>query len=348
MTRFWERAAVTRRRDVARAAELLAAAAVLAVAGCSGTPGEPVPPSSTAATPTEPPPEAPDGEATEPSLSQSEQVAALWEDYHAAYLEQLGAEQIDPAAFDGLAVDPEAVAAQLTTERDALGNRLVSVEVEHWPEVRVVSDGREAEVTDCVIASQYPATRGEEATATASSLWQVSVINAEDGWRVQSATAHGHLCIAAELNTELLSAYERWTEARKDWFDPPDPDHPLLDEVMTEPGLADMRANLEQLREEGIAVEDPRSDLSHAVVSDLGIGTARVTDCYPASLGAISAVDSETRRPIDEANPDLEPDANNRMIVDFERQADGGWLAVGYRAGANADCEPGQSAYAPA
>jgi hypothetical protein len=321
---------------------------LLAAAGCSGTPGEPTPPVSTDETPTGSTSAEPDGETTDPAPSQSEQVAALWEAYHAAYLEQLGAEHIDAAAFDGLALDPEALAAQLAAEREALENRLVTVEVAHWPQVRVVSDGREAEVTDCVIASQYPAAQGEEATATASSLWQATIVDGDDGWRVQSATAEGHLCIADELNSELMSAYERWTEARKEWFDPPDPDHPLLDEVMSEPGLADMRTSLEQLRDDGIAVEDPRTDLSHAVVTELGIGTARVTDCYPASLGVVSAVDSETREPIDEANPEIEPNANNRMIVDFELQADGEWLVVGYRAGANADCEPRQSAYVPA
>lgn len=129
MTSYRARPQIGHRPIFGRAAALVALAALLVLAGCSGTSGEPTPPASTAGTPTEPPSDEPSGGATEPEPSQSEEVAAVWEDYHAAYLDQLGAEQIDPTAFEGLALDPDAVAAQLATEREALDNRLVTVEV---------------------------------------------------------------------------------------------------------------------------------------------------------------------------------------------------------------------------
>lgn len=318
--------------------------ATLAAAGCSGTPGESPPPSS-AATPTESPPAGPTGEPTEPAPSQSEQVAALWEDYHAAYLQQLGAEQIDPTAFEGLALDPDAVAAQMASERDALDNRLVTVEVEHWPQARIVSDGREAEVTDCVVASQYPASRGEEATATASSLWQASIVRVEDGWRVQSATAQGHLCIAEELNAELLDAYQQWTEARKQWFDPPDPDHALLEQLMAEPGLTAMREHLAELDAQDLVGRDERTDLSNAVVTELGVSTATITDCYPAELGGLDAYDRETGEERGDLNPETEPGSHSFVTVDLVRTGQGPWKATGWNFGRNSQCEPGDSDY---
>ncbi|MGH3469760.1 MAG: hypothetical protein ACRDQF_18720, partial [Thermocrispum sp.] len=61
---------------------------------------------------------------------------------------------------------------------------------------------------------------------------------------------------------------------------------------MVDPGLSDMRDLLTEHASMGIVVRDTH-DLENAVAFELGIGSARISDCYPAKDGDIAAHDPE-------------------------------------------------------
>jgi hypothetical protein len=111
---------------------------------------------------------------------------------------------------------------------------------------------------------------------------------------------------------------------------------------MAEPGLSDMRATLAEDRDAGISLRFPHEP--QAVVTDVGFGNARVTDCYaaPDGYGAFDVESGERRADV---IPAPEAGQLNRTIVDLER-IDEGWRVVGWRWEEQNDCEPGETRYA--
>jgi hypothetical protein len=112
---------------------------------------------------------------------------------------------------------------------------------------------------------------------------------------------------------------------------------------MADPGLSDMREVLADDRDAGISMRFPHE--TQAVVAELALETARVTDCYPApdGYGAFD-VDSGDRR--SDIVPAPEPGQLNRTVADLERTEDG-WRVVGWRWEEKNNCEPGETRYAP-
>jgi hypothetical protein len=323
----------------ARLFTLLVAFVVLAA--CSNSdpvaePEEPSNPDGTAASgpgnsnESEPEPaEAPPGD---------EELAAVWEAFHAAWVEQAAADDPDPAAFEDVAADPAGVAEALTAQRG--DSRLVTTETELLPRFDI--DGDRAEVVDCAIVAQHPDGQ-PDSTATVTVGWEATAVVTDDGWRIQDARQLDLFCIAEELNDELLAAYATWLEAHSEWYEPPDPEHPLLEATMAEPGLSDMREVLADDRDAGISMRFPHE--TQAVVTELALETARVTDCYaaPDGYGAFDMDSGERRTDI---VPAPEPGQLNRTVADLDRTEDG-WRVVGWRWEEQNNCEPGETRYAP-
>jgi hypothetical protein len=235
-------------------------------------------------------------------------------------------------------VDPDGVAEALTMQRG--DSRLVTTEAELWPRFDI--DGDSAEMADCTIVAQHPDGQ-PNSTATVTIGWAATAVVTEDGWRIQDARQLDLFCIAEELNDELLTAYTSWLRGHSEWYEPADPEHPLLQETMAEPGLSDMRAILADDRDAGISMRFPHDP--QAVVTDVAFGTARVTDCYPApdGYGAFDVESGERRADI---VPAPEPGQLNRTVADLDRTEDG-WSVVGWRWEEQNDCEPGEARYAP-
>ena len=277
--------------------------------------------------PDDPPPAAPDAE---------DEVGRLWEAFHAAWVEQAALDDPDPAAFDGLAADPDATVEQLDALR--AGGRLVTTDQELWPSFDI--DGDRAEIVDCAIVTQHPADQPDSA-ATITVSWAAAATLTDDGWRIENARPGDLFCIAEELNSTLIDAYSAWLSGHGQWYEPADPEHPLLAATMADPGLSDMRAILADDRDAGISMRFPHE--TEAAVTEVGHGTARVIDCYvaPDDYGAFDAESGE-RRP--DVVPAPEPDQLNRTVADLERTADG-WRVVGWRWEEQNDCEPGETRY---
>ena len=335
---------VARTRTPRATASMLAL--VMLLGACTAPAAEPLEP----ATPTggsdvqapvgdvdpQPEPDVPDDD--EAAGLGEEELAATWAAFHTAWVDQAGAEVPDPAAFDALVTDPDATVELLEALR--AGARLITTATELWPRFDIDDDN--AEVTDCVIVVQHPLDTPDQA-ATVTISWEATAVVTDDGWRIDTARPGGLFCIAQELDDQLVSAYTSWLDGHRDWYQPPDPDHPMLATTMDEPGLSDMRAVLADDRDAGISMRFPHD--TQAVVSDLGLGTARVTDCYlaPEGYGAFDAQSGERRSDV---VPAPAPGQFNRTVADLERTADG-WRVIGWRWEEQNTCEPGETRYVP-
>jgi hypothetical protein len=312
-------------------------AVLLVLAACSNAvpadEPEPSPDPTVDSAPSQP------ADASEPDAGPpgAEELAATWEAFHAAWVEQAAAPDPDPAAFEASAADPQGVVELLRSQRGE--GRLVTTEVELWPRFEIEDD--RAEVTDCAIVAQHPDGQ-PDSLATVTIGWEATAVATDDGWRIDSARPLDLFCIAEELNLQLVDAYGAWLDGHDEWYDPPDPDHPLLSATMADPGLTDMRAILADDRAAGISMRFPHEP--EAAVTEIGLGTARVTDCYvaPDGYGAFD-VESGERRP--DVVPAPEAGQLNRTVADIER-TDEGWRVTGWRWEEQNNCEPRETRYA--
>ncbi len=326
-----------------RAGSGIAVALAVALSACSNSAGGAAPDgSSTSPQVTTP---RPSPTATDASANPADAVASVWQAVHDERLTQLATSATpDPAGFAGLATG-QAVGQLADLVRAARGDIAVEVvDRELWPEVEVAASADKATIADCILVATRPADASDAPATVTSTAWTGTAADTGDGWRIDSVSVGRDKCVPRKLNQRLLDTYQAWHDAANDWWDPPDPDNPLLDLRMVDPGLTDMRELLTKHRSMGIVVRDPH-DTKGAVVSDLGVGTARVSDCYPASPDGAAAYDQATGQRRTDLSPTPTPGQVDLTVVDFERTADGNWMANGWRSATNSDCVPGETPY---
>jgi hypothetical protein len=333
-------------RRLVRTVSVLVGVALLA-AGCSN------------ATPTAPPTEPPEDVSTETDQAETTEAASTteepedpaateppgeeelletWEAFHSAWTSQAPLDEPDPDAFDGLAVDPAETAAFLAAQR--LDGRTVTLEQQLWPRVDV--DGEQASITDCVIATQHPAGQPDTA-ATVTVGWEATAIVTDSGWLIDLAEPVGLFCIAEELNDQLLDAYRDYRAARKAAWDPPDPDHPALEATMTGEHLEFIRDLLAQHQAEGIVVRDP-APTDNAVVFEVGIGTATVSDCAE-QVDERGAFDLETGKRLDELIPPVREGQLDAQSVELVVTEGGVWKVNDQAGTRDTNCVQGSTRY---
>ena len=195
-----------------------------------------------------------------------------------------------------------------------------------------------------MLSATRPAGQPDAEPTVRTQVWTGTAVAADDGWRVDQLTVGIDDCLPPELNEQLLAAYRDWHEAQARWSEPPDPEHPLLEQTMVDPGLSDARDLLLEDQQEGVAWRYPH-DPANAVVTDLGIGQARVIDCHEAHPD-YGAFDLETGERREDLSPAPEQGQMNRVVVDLERVAGGDWKVNGWRSERDSTCTPGETSYA--
>ena len=137
-----------RRRRSGHAAVAVLLTLLLTVACTSNNPTGPADPTDapdqteTTDEATPEPTEPETGTETETEVADEVQIGEVWSAFHTAWTDQAPAEAPDPAAFEAVAVDPQAAAGQLITQRGEA--RTVTTEAELWP---TMATGRPATVT---------------------------------------------------------------------------------------------------------------------------------------------------------------------------------------------------------
>jgi hypothetical protein len=113
---------------------------------------------------------------------------------------------------------------------------------------------------------------------------------------------------------------------------------------MTGEQLTFIRELLEEHQRDGIVVREP-APTDNAVVWELGIGTATVSDCTE-QVPEYGAFDLETGERLDELVAPVEPGRLDAQSVDLVRNAAGTWQVVDQAGSRDTDCEPGSTRYA--
>lgn len=313
---------------------IAALALVVALAACASPSADSTPTAPTRTTANSSP-----VAASAPQPDNSERLVALWQDVHDQRLDQVhGDSEPDGAAFDGLATDDttDVLLDHIRAARSDVPSELVHVE--HWPQIDVSPTGDAADISDCVIVAARPAGQPDAEPTARSQVWTGTATKTSDSWVLDSVSTGVDNCVAPELNRELLDAYRAYHEAWTSAWDPPDPDHDLLDATMTGDRLEEIRRQLEADQAEGIAFRDPHDPLENAVVFDLGIGKATVSDCHEAHQG-YGAFDVDTGERLDDEIPPVEPGQIHLTSVDLVRTADQTWKVAESALLTNANCE---------
>lgn len=320
----------------------IALALALALASCSTPSGnaETTPPPAR----TTPPNTASSTPSVDPGLSADEQVAGAWDRAQVEFVAQLFVDAApDPTGFAGLATD-EGTEQFLDLVR--IGRSDVPAQLagsESWAEVEVAAGGREATIADCFLIASRPASDPGAEPTVRSQVWTATAVAGDDGWLIDTVSPGASDCVPPELNRQLLDAYEAYHEAWTKAWDPPDPDHRLLAATMTGSRLEGIRELLEQDRADGVAFRDPHDAVDNAVVFELGIGAATVSDCHEAHPD-YGLYDLETGERLDEIPP-VEPGQLNLTSVDLVRTEDAAWKVTEAATLRDANCEPGGTPY---
>lgn len=269
----------------------------------------------------------------------------LWEQVHTARLAQTHGEgEPNPDAFADLATEEtvEPLVDLVAAGRGDVPMELADVEL--WPQVRVSAGGEAATVEDCILAAVRSGSDADAEVTVRSHVWTGSAVATDDGWLLDALVPGEPDCVPPELNRELLDAYGAYHEAWTAAWDPPDPDHPLLEQTMTGQRLEEIRQVLREHQVEGFARRDPRDPLEHAVVFELGIGQATVSDCHEAhpEHGVYDVANGER---LDEVIPPVEPGQLNLTSVDLVRGDDGEWRVVEAAGLRDTDCVPEGTGY---
>lgn len=168
-------------------------------------------------------------------------------------------------------------------------------------------------------------------------VWYEGLVeNDGSGWKVGSLRiAETSGCVPAEIAAHAIEAYESYYEAEAEFWNPPDPDHPLIGEVLAEPQLTFVTELLADHAERGVGF---RSDeVHHPEVIEVRSSTELVIrDCHePGTEDGLYDLATGERLP-DE--PEVEPGQRNlrSAVMVFE---DGQWKASDFQGQVDFECE---------
>ncbi len=252
-------------------------------------------------------------------------VLAAWEGFWEAWAAVRASEDLDPAPLEAVA-DPGVVegAVALFERQRQSGLGAVETEVVTHGEVTEVGAG-EAMVEDCVLLSP-------SFTESVGVWYQADLRDNGSGWlvadlRIRSSGG----CVPGEMARDAIAAYEAYYDAEPRFWDPPDPDHPLISEVLAEPQLSFVVGLLEEHEERGVAVRGRPT--THPEVIELVSSTELVILSCNEPHPDYGVYDLETGErlsdepPVSEGQRDLQSavmllDEGKWKVSDFQGQVD--------------------------
>ncbi len=175
-------------------------------------------------------------------------VLAAWEGFWEAWAAVRASEDLDPTPLQAVA-DPAVVegAVALFERQRESGLGAMETEVATHGKVTEVGAG-EAVVEDCVLLSP-------SFTESVGVWYQADLRDSGSGWVVADLRIRsGGGCVPEEMAADAIAAYEAYYDARASFWDPPDPDHSLIGEVLAEPQLSFIVGLLEEHEERGVAL----------------------------------------------------------------------------------------------
>jgi hypothetical protein len=168
-------------------------------------------------------------------------------------------------------------------------------------------------------------------------VWHEGVVeNDGSGWKVSSLEiAQTSGCVPTEMAADAIEAYESYYVAEAEFWNPPDPDHPLIAVVLAEPQRSFITGVLAEHADREVGF---RSDEVHhpEVIEVRGPSELVILDCHEPGLddGVYDLATGE-RLP-DE--PEVRPGQRNlrSAVMVFE---DGRWKASDFQGQVDHECE---------
>ncbi len=192
--------------------------------------------------------------ATTTTLPPEEDVIDAWSGYWDAWVQVRASEDLDRGPLEAVA-SPEVVdgAVALFERQRSSGLDPVATEVVLHAAVTELAADR-ATVEDCVLLVP-------SFTDTVGVWYQADLIRTGQGWVVDAVRipqAGG--CVPHDIADAAIAGYEAYYDAEAEFWDPPDPDSALLDEVLVDPQRSFIVGLLEDHKTRGVALRgQPRT-----------------------------------------------------------------------------------------
>ena len=154
---------------------------------------------------------------------------------------------LDPAPLENVAATEvvDGVIALFERQRSSGSGAVETDVVLHASVVEIAAD--RATVEDCVLISP-------SITDTVGVWHQADLARTEQGWIVEAVRIpSGGGCVPQAIADEAIAAYEAYYEAVAGFWDPPDPQDPLISEVLAEPRREIIVGLLEEHEARGVA-----------------------------------------------------------------------------------------------
>lgn len=256
-------------------------------------------------------------------------VLAAWEAFWEAWATVRASEDLDPTPLLAVA-DTEVVdgAVALFERQRESGLGAVETEVATYGEATQLGTD-EAVIEDCVLLSPsftdsvgvwHQADLRKEGTA-----WLVADL------RIRSAGG----CVPKQMATDAIAGYETYYDAVDEFWDPPDPEHPLIAEVLAEPRLSNVISLLEEHKARGVAFRS--NPIIHPEVIEVRSRTELVIlDCYEPDV-ADGLYDLTTGERLPDEPLVREGQRNLRSVVMVFQ--DGKWKSSDFQGQVDFECE---------
>jgi hypothetical protein len=186
-------------------------------------------------------------------------------------------EDLDPTPLRQVA-SPDVVEGVIALFERQRESGLDPVETEVVTHARVTNtEPDKAVIEDCVLLSpSFTDSVGvwyEADLTTSGSSWVVADL------RIRSVGG----CVPAEMAADAIAGYEAYYDAVNEFWDPPDPEHRLISDVLAEPRLSNVISLLEEHEARGVAFRT--SPITHPEVIEVRSATELVIlDCYEPGL----------------------------------------------------------------
>ena len=287
---------------------------LLVVAACDGgsTATEPTNPPittdpATSSTSSAPTTSNPIDTTTTTAVDETAKLIVGWDGFWEAWAAVRASEDLDRAPLEAVAA-PEVVNAAVALFERQRESGLGAVETEWVLHPQVTSSGAgEAVIEDCVLLNP--------SFTEATGVWyEADMVQEGQDWivadlRIKSTSG----CVPEELAAAAIAAYEAYYDAVDTFWDPPDPDHPLIDQVLADPQRTFIVDLLEEHVDRGAALRG-HPQTHPEVVEVLGGNQLVILDCFEPSLD-FGLYDLETGERLPDEPPVRDGQRNLRSAV---------------------------------
>lgn len=261
--------------------------------------------------------------------STEDQITAAWAEFWGAWAKVRSSDPLDPTPLEQLAASNVVAGAMTIFERQrSSGSGPIDTELALHPTVVSLEDG-EAVIEDCVLLVP--------SFTQATGVWyEARITDDGSGWKVTDldiTTIEG--CVPEVMAEAAIDAYNGYYDAREIFWDPPDPDHPLIAQFLADPQRAFIVDLLGEYREVNAALRG--RPITHPEVIEVrGLSELVVLSCLEPDIEyGLFDIETGERLPDEPAVREGQLDLESAVMV-FE---EGDWKVSDLQGQVDFECD---------